>query len=980
MIPCSPENPAPNNTDTGVYIKGGRQGNFNKKIVRKIQGSLPDGTSFYQYQAILFHSDSAVYNDVTGEVTYYNWTPVQGKNSVGNTFNEYVLPSYKGYEPSSTGTYNAVVYDEKENVYKVPALKEDPNDDGFKAPLTGVILIGITYNPYTHIIYKDTNGNVIHTDTIKSNTDRESTVDTNSNVPNGYKIADSSIVKEVPQKITFTNGETVPDTIITVAPINAQKVEIKFIDDDNNKKQVGNSIFEEGPAGGTVSSFSNLTVPAGYDLADGQKLPTNYTFTTDSNQKIEIHLVHKKITVNGNNPLLDGAKTSTGVTINGAHKADLSKVYERQIGVSTPDKKLNKIIQEVTLISSATYDDVNGTVTYNNDWTTGKFNKYSAPDIAGYKTGKPAPEETVYYTPDEQRIKFFIIRYTPLNQVGKISYVDQDKTDKVNNPDKYNTEVSQTPLNGKTDESVTVTPTAPAGWEVVPGQNIPGTVIATADGVPTVTVKVQHKQVTVTPDNPKTPQDKLPDNPGKTYPGGVGQADLHKTVTRTINVTDPQGHVKTTTQTVTFQRTAIVDEVDGTLVKYGDWTNADDQKTWNKFTTPTVDGYTPSQAGLDKVTVKAGDKDQTINITYTANNQITHIIYKDNDGNVIKTDTVTGKTDQTVKTNSKVPAGWKITGDAKVPTTITFKGASTPDIIIPIEHQIDDIQPNNPVTPGTKTPTSKDINGAHDSDLNQTITRIINVTDPSGKTTTTTQTAHITRTATVDEVTGEVTYNPWTTDDSSWAKVDVPEIPDFTPSQTSVEAVIVKDGQKDQIINITYTQNTHTNTVTYIDEHGKTVKTDKVTGKIGDKITVNIPNGYHAKDGQIPNLVISDTPVHIVNIVKDQVTPTPGKDNTKGNNNTPVIDNNGNGETTPTVDNQPTNSKGNVENGGVGSVTPNANESNTNSSATTNNNVSASNEQLPQTGNHAAQSGLLVGLTAMLSALGLGLGKKRKHE
>ncbi|NIB71468.1 LPXTG cell wall anchor domain-containing protein, partial [Lactobacillus jensenii] len=40
--------------------------------------------------------------------------------------------------------------------------------------------------------------------------------------------------------------------------------------------------------------------------------------------------------------------------------------------------------------------------------------------------------------------------------------------------------------------------------------------------------------ITVTPNDPKTPSDKLPDNPGKNYPKGVDKKDLNKTVKRTI--------------------------------------------------------------------------------------------------------------------------------------------------------------------------------------------------------------------------------------------------------------------------------------------------------------------------------------------------------------------------------------------------------------------------------------------------------------
>lgn len=152
-----------------------------------------------------------------------------------------------------------------------------------------------------------------------------------------------------------------------------------------------------------------------------------------------------------------------------------------------------------------------------------------------------------------------------------------------------------------------------------------------------------------------------------------------------------------------------------------------------------------------------------------------------------------------------MPACWKISGKSTVktvPSTITFTGSSTPDTFITIEHAHNPVKPDQPVQPGDKTPDGKTtIDGGHKADLNQTITRTVNITDPhTGNTTTTTQTAHITRTGDLDEVSGHVTYGSWTTDDKGWVAVDVPNVPGYTPSQPSVDAVVVKNGQKDQIL------------------------------------------------------------------------------------------------------------------------------------------------------------------------------------
>ncbi|MDM8244989.1 mucin-binding protein, partial [Limosilactobacillus vaginalis] len=184
--------------------------------------------------------------------------------------------------------------------------------------------------------------------------------------------------------------------------------------------------------------------------------------------------------------------------------------------------------------------------------------------------------------------------------------------------------------------------------------------------------------------------------------------------------------------------------------------------------------------------------------------QTTHINYVDKDDKTIKSDKVSGKTDQNIKTNSEVPAGWKII-DGQVPETIHFKGEGTPDTTITIEHDTTSVDHTKPIKPGDKTPSGKEIKGAHESDLNQTITRTITVTTPDGQTTTTKQAAKIYRDATIDDVTGEVTYGDWS--EGTWADFKPGQVAGYTASPADVPAVTVKDGQKDQTVNISYTAN-----------------------------------------------------------------------------------------------------------------------------------------------------------------------------
>uniref|UniRef100_UPI0024BA49A5 mucin-binding protein n=1 Tax=Limosilactobacillus oris TaxID=1632 RepID=UPI0024BA49A5 len=282
--------------------------------------------------------------------------------------------------------------------------------------------------------------------------------------------------------------------------------------------------------------------------------------------------------------------------------------------------------------------------------------------------------------------------YEPEDQSANIVYVDKDgnkiKTDTVN---------------GKTTQTVTVDvkSNVPAGWVLVNGQtDATKTITFTGAHTDDITIKIKHGKTSVDHTKPIKPGAKTP---SRKEIKGAHESDLNKTITRTINVTTPDGKMTTTKQVAKIYRDATVDDVTGE-VTYGDWSEG----TWADFTPGQVAGYTASPADVPAVTVDSETTDQTVNISYTANDQTTHINYVDKDGKTIKSDTVSGKTGQTVKTNSEVPAGWKII-DGQVPETIHFTGAHTDDITIKIEHGKTSVDHTKPIKPGAKTPSRKEI-------------------------------------------------------------------------------------------------------------------------------------------------------------------------------------------------------------------------------------------------------------------------------
>ncbi|MGO5080378.1 mucin-binding protein, partial [Lactobacillus amylovorus] len=119
-------------------------------------------------------------------------------------------------------------------------------------------------------------------------------------------------------------------------------------------------------------------------------------------------------------------------------------------------------------------------------------------------------------------------------------------------------------------------------------------------------------------------------------------------------------------------------------------------------------------------------------------------------------------------------------------------------------HGTTDVTPDKPKTPSDIIPgTTKHYpSGVDKDDLNKTVTRTINVISPDGKTTTIKQPVTLQRSATVDDVTGQITYKAWNT--GKWEEYDTPQISGYTPSPAKVSATTVDGNTQDQTVNITY--------------------------------------------------------------------------------------------------------------------------------------------------------------------------------
>lgn len=137
--------------------------------------------------------------------------------------------------------------------------------------------------------------------------------------------------------------------------------------------------------------------------------------------------------------------------------------------------------------------------------------------------------------------------------------------------------------------------------------------------------------------------------------------------------------------------------------------------------------------------------------------------------------------------NNKI-VGYK--GDGYISSLTTLPKSQTIYI-----RYVKDLDPYVPDTPTTEPVTDS-----------KTITRTINVIDPTtGKTTTTKQTVTLTRSGEKNTTTGETTWGDWRT--GEWPEFDAPEFEGYTPSQAVVPDQVVTSDTQDVTITITYTKN-----------------------------------------------------------------------------------------------------------------------------------------------------------------------------
>lgn len=602
------------------------------------------------------------------------------------------------------------------------------------------------------------------------------------------------------QNVTAETPDAHVDVVYT--PEDAQPVSFKAVNDTKN----GEEIAIPADVIKSITGKTDATVPAdkvneviagittaltkqGYTYVSVEGIPSKYSA---SGSTVTLHFKQVPGTYStGNIP----SEFSQYVS-----DKDLNRDVTRTIIEHLPsgDKTLvqrvhltRTVTVDAAVFRSATDDETKKSAISFGAWTPAdsSFDEYDFDQVAGYESQVDGQAQTKADT------LAALSAGQPISDVTvNVDYVAQNASQPIDYVDVATGKtVGNTSVSGKTGDSVDIntpiTQTMPKGYKLVDNQSFSTTTLGATN---------KPIKVLVTADTKPATEEQIKADHGV----------VEKTIKRTIHYVVEGGGVaapEDVTQEVHFTRSATYDPTTG-KVTYGAWTPKDgESNTWASVTTPSIAGYIPTVSGFDAVTVTDRDVDEDLTVTYKPEARNYKVNYVDQNGNVIKTDTVTGKTGDTVAIKSSTPFGWDLDDGQTIPTTATLDADDTKNVATVHVHQV--------------TKTIKGSDDTHNDALNKTVTRTVIITDTKGKQTKTVQSVHFTRNQEINLATGETHYTDWTVDgDDNFAEVTAPAVSGYTIVGQAPEVDGVKATDSDTTVNISYVANKQTDTFKAVDD------------------------------------------------------------------------------------------------------------------------------------------------------------------
>ena len=343
-------------------------------------------------------------------------------------------------------------------------------------------------------------------------------------------------------------------------------------------------------------------------------------------------------------------------------------------------------------------------------------------------------------------------------------------------------------------------------------------------------VRLDHDTVTVTPDNPVDPGNKInpkdPDSPTYT----PDQATVTEDHSLTVHYVGAPKNPADNRQNSHWTREVTIDKVTGKTITSTDWVTTD---SYVPVDTPKIAGYTPDKSVVDKPTVRTN---QEVTVIYDADAQKAKVAYiDDKTGKTLKTDSLTGVTNaksgyttaDSIKTYQAL--GYKLVSDDTKGAEIVFDNEDGKDQSYTV-HFIHDTITVDPENPGKGSAVYPD--GTDKAGLTDTVDRTISYKMSDGSKAPASVKDSLTFTASkeIDKVTGEVLSTEWSKN-QDFKDVVSPDVTGYTPRVKTVSNKnVAHDAQNIDVV-VIYDADAQKAKVAYIDDKtGQTIETKTLTG------------------------------------------------------------------------------------------------------------------------------------------------------
>ncbi|OPG86560.1 mucin-binding protein, partial [Limosilactobacillus reuteri] len=478
------------------------------------------------------------------------------------------------------------------------------------------------------------------------------------------------------------------DVVKTVVYVgNAQEAQAIFYDETTGKEISGtreiatgksdeainftkdpSEIVRELEAKGYVFDKSNANNKV---FVDG----STYDKNSEVHQYFKYYFTHGHATVTPDQDPQKGQKTVTQ-TIK----------YEYADGTATG---LADNVQTLTFKRTGDKDLVTHEVTWP-DWSTVAGQQTSvvtSPALKGYTADTNEIPAITYHAGDSDVT--YVVKYNADVQHAVINYIDGE-SDEILHTDK---------VNGHSDEKINystadmIKQLEAKGYELFKDNFPAGEKFDNDDkNDQTYTVIFKHHRENVDPNH-------------SSADGTKGT----KTLTETVHYKYANGTKAAEDQTaqVTFTRNGVLDDVTG-IVAWGKWNEA--SQSYKALTSPTIAGYTPSEAVVKRSSNSDAEQGPTLTVIYTADAQKVHVQYIDGETDqMLRQDDLDGYTDETIP-YSTAEGIKKFEGDGyelfkdNFPAGEKFDNDDTNDQFYTVifKHHRENVDPNHSSADGTK--------------------------------------------------------------------------------------------------------------------------------------------------------------------------------------------------------------------------------------------------------------------------------------